>query len=331
MAGHDRLLLAVRNAALALVITVAGVYLAKLLFPFVLGAVAAVLLDPVVSAGVRRGLPRWLSAGVLLLVLTGGTLALLGVGLVRLSAEVNSLIEAGWGQEGLIRLEGSWRELQNLLRGETAQRGLGALVGWSFAAVRAVPGAAVAALISLLSAYLLLRDKERLLAAAFRFLPRSLRAEGVRTGREISQSLGGIIRAQLLLSLATGVIAVGGLSAVRVSYAWLLGVAAGLMDLAPMVGPSVVFLPTALYLALTGSPGQGLGVLVVAGIAAVVRQVLEPRLLAAGTGLHPLAVLVSVYAGFRLFGPFGLVVGPLAAVFFAALLRAAVQPLLEQS
>ncbi len=331
MAGHDRLLLAVRNAAVALLVTLGGVYLAKLLFPFLLGVVVAVLLDPLVSAGARRGIPRGLAAAILLLMLTGGTLATLGVGLARLSAEVNSLLEAGWAQEGLLRFEGFWKEWQNLLRGETAQRGLGALAGWSVAVARAVPGVAAAVIISLLSAYLLLRDKEPLLRAASRLLPRSLRGEGERTGREITESLSGIIRAQLLLSLTTGVIAVGGLSAVGVPYAWLLGLGAGLMDLAPIVGPSVVFLPTALYLAVTGAPGKALGVLAVSGVGMLVRQVWEPRLLAAGTGLHPLAMLLSVYAGFRLFGAFGLVVGPLAAVFFAALFRAAVEPLLEQS
>jgi predicted PurR-regulated permease PerM len=331
MAGHDRLTLAVRNAAVALLVTLGGVYLSKVLFPFLLGAVAAILLDPLVTAAARRGVPRWLGGAVLLFALAGGTLAVLGLGLARLGAEVQSLLETGWGEEGLLRFEQFWPEWQSLLRGETAQRGLGALAGWSVAVVRAVPGAAAAAILSLLSAYLLLRDKEPLLRAVTRLLPRSRRSEGERTGQEIAACLSAIIRAQLLLSLLTGILAVGGLSAVGVPYAWLLGVAAGVMDLAPLVGPSVVFLPTALYLALTGAPGTALGVLAVSGVTTLVRQLWEPRLLAAGTGLHPLAMLLAVYAGFHLFGPFGLVVGPLAAAFFATLFRAAVAPLLEQS
>jgi predicted PurR-regulated permease PerM len=40
-------------------------------------------------------------------------------------------------------------------------------------------------------------------------------------------------------------------------------------------------------------------------------------------------MLVAVYAGYRLFGPFGLIVGPLAAALFAVLFQAAVQPLLD--
>lgn len=329
MAGPERILLAVRNAAAALLVTLVGVYLARLLFPFLLGVIIAVVLDPVVSAASGRGWPRGLVAVALLLVLTGGTAGLLVVGVARLGAEVASLVESGWGEELLGRLGVSWSGLEELLRGEPARRGLGALAGWTLSVFRAVPGAAVATAISLLSAYLMLRDKQRLLAGAGRLLPQRLREEGARAGRELARGFGGVIRAQFLLSLTTGILAIAGLSAVRVRYAWLLGLGAGALDLVPMVGPMGVFLPTAAYLALTGDPGKAVGVLVVAGVALVVRQLLEPRFLSAGTGLHPLAMLVAVYAGYRLFGPFGLVMGPIAAAFFCALFRAAVEPFLD--
>lgn len=319
------------NTVGVLLVTVAGIYVARVLFPLLLGAVAAVLLDPVVSAAARRGLPRGVVALVLLIALGGGTIAVAGFGLTRLSAELGSLVESGWGEEGLRRLQASWGDLERLLRGEPARQSLGALAGWALSAVKAVPGVAVAVVISLLSAYLLLRDKERLVAAGVRLLPRSLRSGGTRAGQEVAESLAGIIRAELLLAVLTGALAVGGLSLAGVGYAWLLGLAAALLDLVPMVGPSGVFLPVALYLAAVGEPGKAVAVLAVAAVAAVVRQVLEPRLLSAGTGLHPLAMLVAVYAGFRLFGPFGLVAGPLAAAVFAALFRVAVAPLLDEA
>lgn len=329
MAGHDRILLAVRNGALVLLATLAGVYLAKMLFPFLLGIVIAVVLDPLVTSAARHRVPRSLGALVLLVALTGGTAALLAVGLARLGAELASLVESGWGEDLLRRLGVSWSELQTLLRGEPARQGLGALAGWTASLVRVVPGAAVAVAISLLSAYLMLRDKERLLSAARHILPRSIRDEGAEAGRKVARGFSGVIRAQFLLSLSTTVLAIGGLSLVGVRYAWLLGLGAGLLDLVPMIGPSGVFLPTALYLAFSGIPGKALGVLAVAGASMVIRQVLEPRLLAAGTGLHPLVMLVAVYSGYRLFGAFGLIVGPMAAAFFAALFQAAVEPFLN--
>lgn len=331
MSGHERLLLAVRNGAISLLITVAGVFLARMLWPFLLGLVVSIILDPLVSAAARRRLPRGVTALFLLLVLTFSLLGVLAVGLGQLAGEVGALIESGWGDEGLRWLEKSWGGVRSLLEGEPARQGLGAMAGWGLTVARAVPGTAVAAIISLFTAYLLLKDKERLLTGAGKLLPRSLRARGEAMGAEISRGLAGVIRAELLLSLATAALAIVAFSVLRVRYAWLLGLGAGLLDLVPMVGPSGVFLPVALYLAVTGAAGKALGVLAVHGAGMLVRQMLEPRLLAAGTGLHPLAMLLAVYTGFRLFGAFGLVVGPLAAAFFAALLHVAVSPLLDEA
>ncbi|MGE5507048.1 MAG: AI-2E family transporter [Chitinophagales bacterium] len=329
MGGRDSLALALRNLGLVLLVTLAGVYLAKLLFPFLVGLVVAILLDPLVALLARRRLPRGLVAVFLLIGLTLAALAVVAVGLVRLSSELNRLVEEAGGAEALRRFAGSWTELGNMLRGQPAQQGLGALAKWGLVLVKGVPGAVVALVISLLSAYLLLRDWDHLLAWTLSLLPRRWRRTGEETVRRLVAGVGGIIRAQLLLALVTGTLAVIGLSFLSVGYAWLLGLAAAVLDLVPMIGPSAVFLPLALYLALTGEPGRALGVLGVAGVSAVVRQVMEPRLLAAGAGLHPLAMLLAVYAGYRLFGPFGLIVGPLAAAFFAALFQVAVQPLLD--
>lgn len=331
MPGHERLLLAGRNVLVSLLVTLAGIYLARLLWPFLLGLVVAIILDPVVAATVRRGWPRGVTALILLLLFTLGFAGLLAVGVTRLAGEVGALLESGWGEEGLRWLETSWGGVRNLIKGEPARQGLGAVAGWVLTVGRTLPGTAVAVMISLMAAYLLLRDKERLLGGTVGLLPRSLRARGAVTAEEVSRGLAGVIRAELLLSLTTGALAVVGFTALGVRYAWLLGLGAGLLDLVPMVGPSGVLLPVAIYLAVIGAAGKALGVLVLTGVVLLVRQLLEPRLLAAGTGLHPLVMLVAVYAGFRLFGTFGLVVGPLAASFFAALFRVAVSPLLDEA
>lgn len=330
MGSRETLAATLRNLGLVLLTTLAGVYLARLLYPFLIGLIVAVLLDPLVTAAARRRLPRGPVAVTLLAVLGVVTLAVLAVGVGRLGVELNRLLEEAGGTEALRRLAGSWTNLGNMLRGQPAQQSLGSLAKWGLAVVRGVPGAAVALVISLLSAYLLLRDRDYLLRAGLKLFPRAWRGAGEETIRRVMGGFEGVIRAQVLLALLTGTLAVIGLSVFGVGYAWLLGIAAAVLDLVPMIGPSAVFLPLALYLAVTGEPGRALGVLAVSGVSAVVRQLLEPRLLGAGAGLHPLAMLVAGYAGYRLFGAFGLIVGPLAAAFFAALFQVAVQPLLDR-
>ena len=54
---------------------------------------------------------------------------------------------------------------------------------------------------------------------------------------------------------------------------------------------------------------------------AVVRQIAEPRLVGKSLGLHPLLMLISFYAGLRLFGGIGILLGPLSALLLKAVLE----------
>lgn len=44
------------------------------------------------------------------------------------------------------------------------------------------------------------------------------------------------------------------------------------------------------------------------------RAMLEPRIVGARIGVHPLATLLSVYLGIRFFGAAGFIIGPLVAI-----------------
>ena len=42
----------------------------------------------------------------------------------------------------------------------------------------------------------------------------------------------------------------------------------------------------------------------------MVRQIAEPKIVGESLGLHPLAALISLYVGFRVFGLWGMLLGP---------------------
>ena len=50
----------------------------------------------------------------------------------------------------------------------------------------------------------------------------------------------------------------------------------------------------------------------------LIRQVLETKMMAKGIGLSALETLVSLYVGLQLFGPLGVVLGPLALMLLRA-------------
>ena len=71
---------------------------------------------------------------------------------------------------------------------------------------------------------------------------------------------------------------------------------------------------------LLGQVRLGIGLLILYGATTLIRQVLEPKLIGDGLGLHPLVSLLSMYAGLRLFGVWGMILAPLVTAGVKSLL-----------
>ena len=98
-----------------------------------------------------------------------------------------------------------------------------------------------------------------------------------------------------------------------------LGIAA--VDILPVVGSGTVLLPWGAFELLRGNTGIGIGLLALYACIAVIRQLLEPRIVGKQTGLHPLVTLISMYVGLRLFGGLGMLGLPVLMAVLAALQR----------
>jgi predicted PurR-regulated permease PerM len=95
-----------------------------------------------------------------------------------------------------------------------------------------------------------------------------------------------------------------------------------LLAVVPVLGAFVVWIPAALFLALEGSWGKALiltlwGMLVVGTI----DNLLRPLLVGNRLKLHTVLAFMSVVGGLILFGPAGLILGPVALTFTMVLLE----------
>ena len=101
----------------------------------------------------------------------------------------------------------------------------------------------------------------------------------------------------------------------RRNKAWyFVGILAGILDALPFIGTGIVLVPLGVFQILEEIFGRAFvcGVLYVVCI--FLREILEPRLIGRKIGVSPIAVLVSLYAGIRLFGVWGIIKGPLGFV-----------------
>lgn len=121
------------------------------------------------------------------------------------------------------------------------------------------------------------------------------------------------LRAQAAVVLCTTLLSLLGLRLLGVDYVLLLALLLGFLDLLPMLGPGTLLIPWAALSYWRGEGELALGLLALYGVIILARQLVEPRIMGAGLGLHPLAALAAGFFGLSLFGAFGLLLGPLLA------------------
>jgi predicted PurR-regulated permease PerM len=101
----------------------------------------------------------------------------------------------------------------------------------------------------------------------------------------------------------------------------LWGVVAAFFSLVPVVGTAVVWIPAALYLAVTGS---WIKALILIGwcllVVGMVDNVLRPLLLSGHVQMHTLVIFFAVFGGVSVFGFLGLIIGPVIVAVTATLL-----------
>jgi len=142
--------------------------------------------------------------------------------------------------------------------------------------------------------------------------------------KDLKKALFGFIRAQLILISITAMIVLIGLLILKIPYAITIAFLIGIVDLLPYLGVGAVLVPWILYLFFTGNVELGIGLSIMYAIIVVVRQLLEPKLLSSNVGLDPLLTLIALFVGLKLIGFLGIILGPVVVVILLALHRAQV-------
>ncbi|MBC7346339.1 MAG: sporulation integral membrane protein YtvI [Clostridia bacterium] len=310
------------------------------LLPFVLAWFLAALLDPLVDWLEQRGrCPRTLAslAAVLILVLLLIILAVLVFG--QLAVELSRLVAdfprvAGAIKEGLAQLDTLYRSWQLppqiMATAETAMETLvrslrellNRLTGELIALLGSIPRLFVSLIVTLVATFFFSRDKRLIRKGLLSLFPWLDQPRIIGMGQELGAGVVGYFKAQGFLITLTALQVMAGLYLLRIKYALSLSLFIAVLDILPVVGPGTVFLPWAGWEFLHGRYPLGLALVILYITITIVRQILEPKVVGVNLGLHPLAVLISIYLGVQALGLAGAVLGPLLLVLLKAAHRA---------
>ncbi len=142
-------------------------------------------------------------------------------------------------------------------------------------------------------------------------LPESFRRRLEGLGTDLKSGFGGLLRAQLILMGMTFFELLAAFLLLRVPGAAVLAGVTALIDALPVFGTGLLLVPWALASLLLGETRRGFGLLVTWGLAELLRNAAQAKLLGDQIGLDPLASLLSVYVGWRVAGVGGMLLFPL--------------------
>ncbi|NLD50812.1 MAG: sporulation integral membrane protein YtvI [Clostridiaceae bacterium] len=182
-----------------------------------------------------------------------------------------------------------------------------------------IPKLALFITVTLLSSYFISSDRHTIINFLYRQFPKRYKKNISGIKSDTVSAILGYIKAQLILVSITFVEATLGFMIIGADYAVLMGFLTAMSDAVPVLGTNMIFLPWILWSLITGNFNMALGLTVVYILGIIIRQILEPRLVAYQTGLHPLAALIFMYTGFLIFGFSGLFIGPILLIFIKSL------------
>ena len=313
-------------------------YLVPLVLPFLLGAALALAAEPMVRfLCARLRLPR----GMASILGVAMAFALLGLAILVCCALVFRQIQALAGvlpnmeetiRSGLGALSG-WlleiadgapvvlrepltRNVENFFSNGSAllEKITGYVLHLASGILSRLPNGALAFVTGLISSFMISAKLPQIRMGIARRFPAERIRPWLETAKSLKVALLGWLKAQVKLSGVTfGLLTISFLL-LGISYGPLWAFLVALVDAFPILGTGAVLVPWSLISFLQGDTLRAFGLLGAYAVVTVTRTVLEPRLVGRQLGLDPLVTLVCFYAGFRLWGIWGMILAPMLAV-----------------
>lgn len=328
---------------LYVVLLLLGLYIALKLslfyMPFLVAFIISLMIEPAIKfIMAKTKLTRRTSSIIIFIVVSAIILGSLTWILITLFSESSSLLQGlnNYFDKAYIQLQNLMASFQfdkihvsdevlNVIQNstgdllETASNWMRNLLTSLINLVTSLPSIAICVGISVVALYFICVDKIYILDQVEHHLPKVWVRKIGRHLKDLIQTLGGYLKAEAMLVLASFVISLIGLYILqfvgfKIEYPLLMALFIGFVDALPILGSGTVMIPWAIICAINGDINLGIAVIVLLIVMSVARQILEPKLVSKNIGVHPIFTLIAMYTGFKVIGIMGLLIGPIVLI-----------------
>ena len=185
--------------------------------------------------------------------------------------------------------------------------------------ITSIPNMFINIIITILATYFITSDKFYILDRMEHHLSKKMVGKIITHTKEITSSLGGYLKAEIILSFITFLIVLTGLNifylfGMEIEYPILMAILIGFVDALPILGAGSIIIPWSAILFLKGSSSLGFSMLGLYLFILVSKQFIEPKLVSSNIGIHPIFTLLAMYTSFKIIGVIGLLVGPILLI-----------------
>ncbi len=188
-----------------------------------------------------------------------------------------------------------------------------------------IPTTLVSIVVALVACCFMTSDFKSVKSLVLGFFTNETKQKIVRAKRLLIPSLGKMLKAYTIIititfcELSLGLSILSLLKIYSGNYIFVIAALTAIIDIVPVLGTGTVLIPWALYNFISGNYSLAIGLLVIYACITVIRQVIEPKLVAAQLGIPAFLTIVSMFIGSQIFGVIGIFILPITIVMIKLL------------
>lgn len=190
--------------------------------------------------------------------------------------------------------------------------------------ITAFPYSLAVIIVILIATFIITKDWTNLKNTLSHIMPRSVSRAGNQVTYHLERSVFGFFKAQVIIVTISTCIILLGLFILKIEHALTIALLIGFVDILPLIGTGLVFIPWIGYLFITNDYFLTIGLSIIYMVVVILRQFIEPKILSAHIGINPLLALIILFFSIQFWGIGGILFTPLLLILISALFQAGI-------
>lgn len=195
-------------------------------------------------------------------------------------------------------------------------------ISGAWSVVKGIPSAVVAVVVTIISSVFMTSEYDLIRDMILGMCSEERGSKLIKAKQTVGVGVFKLIKAYSTLMLITFGEVFLGLNLLKLvgayegGYIAIIALVTCIVDIVPVLGTGTIVIPWAIYNFFTGNIAMGIGLVVLYAVITVIRQAIEPKLVANQVGLPSIITIMGMFLGARFFGAIGILFVPFSIIVF---------------